>query len=192
MKASILLLALAVAATEAASNVTISGELKQWHKVTLTFDGPLARERDNDPNPFTDYRLTVTFVHESGSPRCVATGYFAADGNAANTSADADNKWRAHLSPDKPGRWSYTVSFVKGKLAAVSAAAGEPLLLIGNRYSGGAGTHPSWPAGMPDFMVETLSERACEGKIEGETRRSVRSRAATGELLAYIVAGLVS
>ena len=30
-------------------------------------------------------------------------GYFAADGNAANTSATSGNKWRAHLSPDKAG-----------------------------------------------------------------------------------------
>ena len=31
--------------------VVISGELKQWHKVTLTLDGPFADERDNEPNP---------------------------------------------------------------------------------------------------------------------------------------------
>ena len=34
--------------------VAISGELKQWHKVTLTLDGPFAHERDTQPNPFTD------------------------------------------------------------------------------------------------------------------------------------------
>ncbi len=39
-------------------SVAISGELKQWHKVTLTLDGPFAHEKDNKPNPFTDYRLT--------------------------------------------------------------------------------------------------------------------------------------
>ncbi|MHC4167533.1 MAG: DUF5060 domain-containing protein, partial [Planctomycetota bacterium] len=56
----------------------ISGELKQWHKVTLTLDGPFARESGTDPNPFTDYRMTVTFRHESGSPSYSAPGYFAA------------------------------------------------------------------------------------------------------------------
>ena len=30
------------------------GELKQWHKVTLTLDGPQASESSNDPNPFLD------------------------------------------------------------------------------------------------------------------------------------------
>lgn len=107
---------------------SISGELKQWHKVTLTFDGPQAKETDTDPNPFTDYRLDVTFAHESGSPQYTVPGYFAADGNAAETSATSGNKWRAHLSPDKTGKWTYQVSFKKGaKVAMESAAAGTPV-----------------------------------------------------------------
>ena len=47
--------------TAADAGAVVSGELKQWHKVTLTIDGPFARERDTDPNPFLDYRLTVRF-----------------------------------------------------------------------------------------------------------------------------------
>jgi hypothetical protein len=58
-----LALSLAVAQTP-----QLSGELKQWHKITLTLAGPSARESDTNPNPFTDYRMTVTFTHESGSP----------------------------------------------------------------------------------------------------------------------------
>ncbi|MDA1006901.1 MAG: DUF5060 domain-containing protein, partial [Verrucomicrobia bacterium] len=92
--------------------ITISGELKQWHKVTLTLDGPFAHEQDNRPNPFTDYALSVTFTHESGSPSYTVPGYFAADGNAAESSAQSGTKWRTHLSPDKPGQWTYRVSFL--------------------------------------------------------------------------------
>ncbi|HNQ87799.1 MAG TPA: DUF5060 domain-containing protein [Verrucomicrobiota bacterium] len=99
--------------------VTLSGEFKQWHKMTLTVDGPYAHELDNDPNPFTDYRLQVVFVHESGSPRYDVPGYFAADGDAANTSAQAGTTWRAQLSPDKPGRWAYTISFLRGSQVAL-------------------------------------------------------------------------
>ena len=99
--------------------VEIGGELKQWHKVTLTLDGPYAHELDNDPNPFTDYAFNVTFTHESGLPKYTVPGYFAADGNAANTSAESGTKWRAHLSPDKTGKWTYTVSFRKGKHVAL-------------------------------------------------------------------------
>ena len=93
--------------------------------MTLTLDGPFAHERDNAPNPFTDYRMTVTFRHESGTPTYAVPGYFAADGDAANTSAACGTTWRAHLAPDKPGKWTYAVSFVKGKNVAVSDGRGQ-------------------------------------------------------------------
>jgi hypothetical protein len=96
----------------------IAGELRQWHKVTLDLAGPFAAETDTAPNPFTDYRFDVTFTHESGSPSYVVPGYFAADGNAANTSATAGTAWRAHVSPDKAGKWNYRVSFTTGPNAA--------------------------------------------------------------------------
>jgi hypothetical protein len=107
--------------------VAVTGELKQWHKVTLTLDGPFAHERDTQPNPFTDYRMTVVFRHESGSPVYEMPGYFAADGDAANTGAESGTKWRAHLSPDKTGKWNYSVFFVKGKEAAVGGSKGSPV-----------------------------------------------------------------
>ena len=58
-----------------------------WHAVTVTFQGPAARETDTLPNPFLDYRMVVTFTHASGAPRYRVPGYFAADGRAAETSA---------------------------------------------------------------------------------------------------------
>lgn len=106
-----------------AAAVTVSGELRQWHKVTLTLDGPQAEESANDPNPFRDFRMTVTFRHESGVPAYNVPGYFAADGDAANTSATGGNRWRAHLSPDKTGRWDWRLGFVRGKDAAIDALA---------------------------------------------------------------------
>ena len=112
---------LASAALSASPSVQISGELKQWHKVTLTLDGPHASETDTAPNPFTDYAMQVTFTHESGAPSYAVPGYFAADGNAAETSADAGNKWRAHLSPDKTGQWHYEITFHAGPDVAVGA-----------------------------------------------------------------------
>jgi len=78
----------------------------------------------------------VTFAHESGTPKYVVPGYFAADGRAGETSAEAGTAWRAHLSPDKPGRWSYRVSFVTGREVAVASAGGTPLA----PYDGLAGT----------------------------------------------------
>ncbi len=104
----------------------ITGELKQWHKVTLDLAGPFAAESDSAPNPFTDYRFEVTFTHESGAPVYTVPGYFAADGDAANSSATFGTTWRAHLSPDKPGQWSYQVTFTTGPLSALERT-GQPV-----------------------------------------------------------------
>lgn len=128
------------------------GELKQWHKVTLDLAGPFARETDTAPNPFTDYRLTVTFEHESGSPRYVVPGYFAADGNAGETGAEAGNVWRAHLSPDKPGRWSYRVSFERAPGIATSDGEGEAVAPL-HGSSGGFVIAPTDKSGR-DFRAK--------------------------------------
>jgi hypothetical protein len=93
--------------------VNVTGELKQWHKITLSQAGPFAREQDSDPNPFTDYRMTVTFRHADGG-ESIVPGYFAADGDAANTSAESGTVWRAHFAPDRTGEWMYRVSFHQG------------------------------------------------------------------------------
>lgn len=98
------------------SVVEVSGDLKQWHKVTLTFDGPDTHE-NAEPNPFLEYRLQVDFT--KGGKTYSVPGYYAADGSAADSSADSGNKWRVHFAPDLTGEWNYTVSFRKGKNIAV-------------------------------------------------------------------------
>ncbi len=97
-----------------------------WHAVTLTFDGPAASETAQ-PNPFLDYRLNVTFSHNGKD--YVVPGYYAADGNAGQTSQAAGNKWRVHFIPDLEGRWTYRASFRTGADIALSADpnAGVPL-----------------------------------------------------------------
>jgi len=42
------------------AQISQEGELKKWHKVTLTMDGPKTGE-ENMINPFLHYRLNVTF-----------------------------------------------------------------------------------------------------------------------------------
>ena len=103
---------------DAEPQATISGELKQWHTVILDLAGPYAHERDVVPNAFTDYAFDVTFTHASGEPTYRVPGYFAADGDAANSGAESGTVWRAHLSPDKTGEWTYTVHFRRGPNAA--------------------------------------------------------------------------
>jgi hypothetical protein len=106
--------------------VEISGECRQWHNVILTLKGPFAHERDTNPNPFSDYRMDVVFTHESGDPSYRVAGYFAADGQAGETSAESGNRWRAHLSPDKTGNWEYRISFrLKGETSAWDGISGS-------------------------------------------------------------------
>ncbi len=95
----------------------VSGELKKWHKVTISFGGPSVSETDAS-NPFLNYRLDVTFTN--GSKSFVVPGYFAADGNAAETSAESGNVWRVHFAPDEIGTWTYTASFKTGNNIAVA------------------------------------------------------------------------
>ncbi|WP_281614795.1 DUF5060 domain-containing protein [Flammeovirga sp. SubArs3] len=95
----------------------VTGELKVWHTVTITFDGPDTYEKD-PINPFLDYRLDVTF--SNGKEQFVIPGFYAADGNAAETSADKGNKWRVRFTPNDIGEWSYHATFIKGKNCAVA------------------------------------------------------------------------
>lgn len=99
--------------------VVVSGELKKWHKVTLTFDGPQSSELA-DYNPFMNYKFTTTFTHTQSGKTYQIPGYFAADGNAGESSASSGNKWRVHFSPDETGDWTYKVNFRRGDWVALS------------------------------------------------------------------------
>lgn len=96
----------------------VSGDLMEWHKVTVDFVGPTVSETDT-VNPFLDYRLDVTFFGPSGQ-QYVVPGYFAADGNAANTSAISGSVWRVHFAPDEAGQWGYAATFRAGTDVAVA------------------------------------------------------------------------
>ncbi len=93
----------------------ISGTLKKGHKVNIIFDGPTTGETA-ELNPFTDYRLDVTFTKGDRSFRL--PGYLAAHGNANNTSAEKGDKWRVHFVPDEAGTWTFNASFRTGDGAA--------------------------------------------------------------------------
>jgi len=115
--------------TVAVGSVKITGEMKKWHKITLAFGGPATSETA-DPNPFTDFRLNVTF--ESGNKRYVVPGYYAADGNAAESGAAAGNVWLVHFAPDVAGQWKWSASFRTGRNVAVSddPSGGAPVASI--------------------------------------------------------------
>ena len=97
--------------------VKIDGELKKWHRITLNFEGPKTNELAEE-NPFLNYRLDVTF--KNGEEEFTIPGFFAADGNAAETSSNTGNIWQVRFTPNQIGEWTYTTSFKKGKNIAVA------------------------------------------------------------------------
>ncbi len=112
--------------TQQKQTVKIEGELQQWHKITLVLNGPETSEWIKE-NPFLDYKLEATFT--SGSKSYTVPGFFAADGNAGETSADAGNIWKVYFRPDETGTWNYKISFRKGKDIVVKEGdnLGEPV-----------------------------------------------------------------
>ena len=119
--------------SETPSDITVSGEQKKWHPITLTLTGPQASET-GAPNPFLDYRLQVTF--SQGSHQYVVPGFFAADGDAAETSSTSGNKWRVHFVPDRTGTWNYEVSMRTGTDVAINLDPGAGTPAAGDGLTG--------------------------------------------------------
>lgn len=103
-----------------ATQGAVGEDIQQWHKVELQFEGHAASE-SGKTNPFTDYRLDVTFTHPKKSYQI--RGFYAADGNAAETGADRGNKWMVRFSPDQIGTWRYKARLFTGTNIAVDDSA---------------------------------------------------------------------
>jgi len=116
------------------TQVQIEDVLKQWHKLTLLVEGIETSEWAKE-NPFLNYRLSVEFTN--GTRQYTVPGFYAADGNAAETSADAGGAWKVHFRPDEVGKWNYKISFKKGKNIAISEEAdtGESVQFDGHEGS---------------------------------------------------------
>ena len=92
-------------------------EVKKWEKLTLSFEGPQTSEEAFD-NPFLNYRLLVTFSKDAR--KIVVPGFYAADGNAAESSSAKGGIWQVRFRPDEEGEWAYVASFRKGREIAIS------------------------------------------------------------------------
>ncbi|QXP62793.1 DUF5060 domain-containing protein [Polaribacter sp. HaHaR_3_91] len=95
----------------------IEGKLEKWNKVTIHFDYKEFSENDED-NPFLNYRLNVTF--KNGDEEITIPGFFAADGNSAETSSKKGTVWQVRFMPNKIGKWTYEASFKKGNEIAIN------------------------------------------------------------------------
>lgn len=94
-----------------------ANELHTLETFTCTFVGPDTSEAA-DINPFTDYRLLVTF--QSGDQSVQVRGFYAADGNAANSGAESGNVWKCRFATDVPGAWTYHAELRRGDWIAIT------------------------------------------------------------------------
>ncbi len=113
--------------------VRIEGELMKWHKMTLILNGPKTSEWAKE-NPFLDYKLEATFTN--GTKSYTVPGYFAADGNAAETSSDQGNVWKIHFRPDATGTWNFKITYLKGKDIVVKEGGGLGEPIEGDEFTG--------------------------------------------------------
>jgi hypothetical protein len=75
----------------------------RWHKVELTFHGPLLRSAE-DPNPFA-VPLDVHFEDSEGT-RFKVPGFYDGDGGGGPDG----NVWKARFSADRNGIWKWRTS----------------------------------------------------------------------------------
>ncbi|CEM08605.1 unnamed protein product [Vitrella brassicaformis CCMP3155] len=114
-------------AEDPSSYVELPGErVMLWHKMTFDLTGPEVDEMD-DENPFEAYRIDLKLTHKDLDKPLKVPCYFAADGDAAETSATGGDQWRCHFMPIKTGTWKYKLKFTQGDRVAVDKKQeGEP------------------------------------------------------------------
>ncbi len=131
------------------------------HTLTLSFHGPNTSEADA-VNPFTEYRLLVTFHHEHES--IAVRGFYAADGNAAHSHATSGNVWQVRFAPPAAGTWSYSAELRRGTDIAVSddASIGTVVPLQNATGNLEVSALPERPAGTRD--LRKMPGRLCTDK----------------------------
>lgn len=152
---------------------TVTGELRKWHTVTVLFDGPSTSE-EADSNPFLDYRLNVTFTSSTSGEKFIVPGFYAADGNAAETSATSGNKWAVRFTPNRTGIWGYEASFRAGDEVAISdnATAGNA-----TSFDGVSGT---FSVGVSD---KSLPDNRAKGRLSYVGERYLKYEETNGYFL---------
>lgn len=104
----------------------------KWQKVELAFSGPKTSETAAD-NPFLNYRLTVEF--RKGGKVYLVQGFYAADGNAAETGSESGRVWKVRFMPEEEGNWSYRANLRYGVNIAIGndPSAGKEVKLKNSR-----------------------------------------------------------
>ncbi|OAV43940.1 DUF5060 domain-containing protein [Lewinella sp. 4G2] len=112
---TLLLLALCLASCGSAPGTDHEKTVAKWELTEIDFEGPSTSENAAE-NPFTTYQMDVAFTHENGQTLTLPA-FYAADGNAAETGADAGAMWRVRFRAPEEGTWNYTGSLQKNGTA---------------------------------------------------------------------------
>ncbi len=150
------------------ASTLIQGNYKKWQTLKFIFEGPQCSETAFKPNPFLDYRFEVTFT--KGNKNYKVPGFFAADGESAETGAVSGNKWQVNFVPDEAGTWSYLVSFRTGHDISISDQADEGIKVAPNGTTGTftvASTDQSAPGFLSKGRVEYVGERYLKFRESG-------------------------
>lgn len=108
--------------TKAESTVSFDAKMHANRPLTALIQGPETSETAT-PNPFTDYRVDVTFSKDELN--IVVPAYFCATTDAADSSADSGNLWKVHFVPPRAGEWTYKIAFRTGEDITVTDEKGE-------------------------------------------------------------------
>ncbi|MCL7763458.1 Ig-like domain-containing protein [Polaribacter sp. Z014] len=132
-------------------SVSIDGDspLRKWDKIVTVLTLP--NTITESTTSFRNNRMDVIFTAPDGSELHVP-GFFAADGDAANTNAKTGNQYKAYLRPNIIGNWSYQVLFYTGTDVAIKTVEELPAPL--HNISGTLGNVIISNASLPDLKVK--------------------------------------
>ncbi len=154
----------------------IEGELRKWHKITISADLPNTTLNES-ASTFRNHRMDVVFTDPNGE-KIRVPGYFAADGDAANSSAKQGQTFKAHLRPYMTGTWNYEILYYTGNNVALQNV--NQLPSPAKRLTGSVGNISGNNKSEPDLRAK--------GRLTYRTSGSANSRrylqfAQTGEYL---------
>ena len=97
----------------------------QGESILICVNGPATSE-SAERNPFLHYRMRLALTQNERTR--TIPGYYAADGSAADSGADAGNVWCVRFHPETPGTYSYALSLSEGDGIALTTDTGTPLV----------------------------------------------------------------
>ena len=101
--------------------VTVEGDLKAGEVITISYEGPNVAE---ESKTFTDYAMWVSFWQSSSEgpvgKQYFVNGYFAGDGNSADSNTTTGKTWEAKLVIPNEGNWFYVVRFIHAPNFAIT------------------------------------------------------------------------